>query len=74
MGERNYNVARNIANPVGLGANDKRFVRGQSPPRGPLEDFGFGSWHSGVTQFLRGDGSVHAVSWNTNSDILRRIW
>jgi len=53
------------------GKNDKRHTRGQWPARGPLDDFGFGSWHSGVTQFLRGDGSVQAVSWTTNTDVLR---
>jgi hypothetical protein len=39
--------------------------------KGPRADFGFGSWHSGVTQFLRADGSVNAMSWNSSPEILQ---
>jgi hypothetical protein len=72
IGGRNYNVARNIGFPLADGPKDKRFKRGQNPPRGPHADFGFGSWHKGVCQFLRGDGSVSAVNTNTNVDVLRK--
>jgi hypothetical protein len=72
VGGRNYNVARNIGFPLADGAKDKRFKRGQNPPRGPHADFGFGSWHNGVVQFLRADGSVHAISVSTNVDVLQR--
>lgn len=72
LGGRNYNVARNLGFPLANGANDKRFARGQQPPRGPEKDFGFGSWHSGVVQFVRGDGSVTPVNWNLDIQVQRK--
>jgi hypothetical protein len=72
VGGRNYNVARNIGFPLADGPKDKRFKRGQNPPRGPHADFGFGSWHQGVVQFLLADGSVNAMSVSTNVDVLQR--
>jgi len=71
-GGRNYNVARNIGLPLANGPNDKRFRRGQTPAKGPHADFGFGSWHAGVVQFLKADGSVHAVRVNIDPQILRK--
>lgn len=63
-----YNVCRNIMLPIGKGPNDKN----TSGAKGPDDDFGFGSWHQGVTLFLRGDGSVNSVSWNVDTDTLRK--
>jgi len=65
-----YNVARciNMPVPLGKGPNDKTTIA----PKGPDATFGFGSWHSGVAQFMRADGSVSAMSWNTSTDILNR--
>jgi len=65
-----YNVARNIAAKMGKGPNDKTTLPLAS--FGPDTSFGFGSWHSGVTQFLRADGSVTSVTWNISPDILCR--
>jgi len=61
-----YNIGRNIRLAIGRGPNDKQNFYG----KGPDNDFGFGSWHQGVTLFLRGDGSVHGISWNV-SDAVR---
>ena len=61
-------IQRNIRFNIGKGPNDKVNNNSTSPE----SQFGFGSWHSGVTQFLRGDGSVHAVSWNTSQNILNK--
>jgi len=36
-------------------------------------DYGFGSWHSGVCQFLFGDGSVHSLSVTTSSAIIEAM-
>ena len=33
----------------------------------------FGSWHTGVCNFVLGDGSVHALSVTTSADILRGL-
>lgn len=38
---------------------------------GPTHHYSFGSWHTGVCQFLMGDGSVQAVSITTPHSILR---
>lgn len=67
---RAYNVARNIRLPMANGPNDRRFVRGQKPPKGPRADFGFGSWHSGVVCFLKADGSVESINANTDPQLL----
>jgi len=61
-------VQRNIRFNIGKGPNDKV----NNITTSPESQFGFGSWHSGVTQFLRGDGSVHAVSWNVSPNILNK--
>jgi prepilin-type N-terminal cleavage/methylation domain-containing protein len=68
-GWREYNVARNIRLNIGKGPNDKQNATG----KGPNDDFGFSSWHQGVTLFLRGDGSVHGVSWNVSEAIRCRF-
>lgn len=72
VGNRNYNVARNLGFDLANGPNDKRFKLGQIPAKGPEADFGFGSWHSGVTQFLRGDGSVTPVNYNLDEQVRRK--
>ena len=66
---REYSIARNIRLAIGKGPNDKVNKFGT----GPDDDFGFGSWHSGVVQFLRGDGSVHAVAWNVDDATRTRL-
>jgi hypothetical protein len=66
---REYAIARNIRLAIGKGPNDKL----NNTSKGPDDDFGFGSWHSGVAQFLRGDGSVHAVSWNVDEATRNRL-
>ena len=68
-GYREYNIARNIRLSIGKGPNDKA----NGPNQGPHNNYGFGSWHSGVTQFVRGDGSVHAVSWNIDDATKNRL-
>jgi len=62
-------IQRNIRFNIGKGPNDKT----NNSTTNAETQFGFGSWHSGVTQFLRGDGSVHAVSWNTSANILNKF-
>jgi hypothetical protein len=44
-----------------------------SPAQGPHADFGFGSWHAGVVQFLRADGSVTTLNPNMDEQIKRRL-
>jgi len=39
----------------------------------PAYDYGFGSWHTGICQFLFGDGSVHAVSVTTPSALIEAL-
>ena len=36
-------------------------------------DYGFGSWHTGVCQFMLGDGSVQSLSVTTSSTILEAM-
>jgi hypothetical protein len=72
-GGRNFNVARNLGLPLANGQKDARFSRGQIPAKGPQADFGFGSWHSGVVQFLRADGSVATMSTASDPQTLRRL-
>ncbi len=69
MGLMTTAVQRNIRFNMGKGPNDR--LNGITTS--PEANFGFGSWHSGVTQFLRGDGSVHAVSWNMDQRILNKF-
>lgn len=66
---REYCLARNIRLNIGKGPNDRVNKFGT----GPDKQFGFGSWHSGVAQFLKGDGSVHAVSWNVDEATRNRL-
>jgi len=66
---REYCLSRNIRLNIGKGPNDK--VNGYG--KGPDSQFGFGSWHSGVTQFVRGDGSVNAISWNVDDATRNRL-
>jgi len=65
-------IQRNIRFNIGKGPNDKLNNSSAAPDGSGSINFGFGSWHSGVTQFLRGDGSVHAVSWNISPNILNK--
>lgn len=62
---REYSVARNIRLRIGRGPND---LAGD-----PSAGFGFGSWHPGICQFLRGDASVQSVPVNVSSEIMRRL-
>lgn len=66
---REYTLARNIRLNIGKGPNDKVNKFGT----GPDKQFGFGSWHSGVTQFVRGDGSVNSLSWNIDEATRNRL-
>jgi prepilin-type N-terminal cleavage/methylation domain-containing protein len=66
---REYALARNIRLNIGKGPNDKT----NGTNSGPDKMFGFGSWHSGVTQFVRGDGSVNAISWNVDDATRNRL-
>lgn len=59
---RFYSATRNLQNRLGKGPQDTA--------GGPNDDFGFGSWHPGVCHFLRGDGSVSAVSVTINRNVL----
>ncbi len=68
-GWREYNLARNLRLTIGKGPNDRLNGTGKAPS----VDYGFGSWHSGVAQFLRGDGSVHAISWNVDDVTRNRL-
>ncbi len=66
---RNWAATRNMRLAIGKGP--KSFANPTG--KGPQADFGFGSWHSGVHQFLKGDGSVHPYSWNTNELVLCKL-
>ncbi len=66
---REFATTRNIRLPLGKGASNFLTPAGQ----GPDDDYGFGSWHSGVCNFLRADGSVHSVPWNTEQFILMKL-
>lgn len=69
-GWREYGISRNIRLAFGRGPNDKG---NGGTGKGPDDDFGFGSWHSGfVVQFVRGDGSVNSVSANITDAIKAR--
>jgi hypothetical protein len=50
---------------LAYGPND--FVN-SGTPSGFDNDYGFGSWHSDVCQFLLGDGSVRAIFNTTASN------
>jgi hypothetical protein len=61
---REYCVARNLQAPrLGRGPND---IAGTNPD----VQVGFGSWHPGICQFLRADGSVTAVTLQTSWHVL----
>jgi prepilin-type N-terminal cleavage/methylation domain-containing protein len=61
---REYCVARNLQAPrLGKGPND---IAGTNPDT----QSGFGSWHPGICQFLRGDGSVTSMNNDTSRHIL----
>jgi len=56
---------------IGRSAHNLRMCNGSSPALNvgaPAYDFGFGSWHPGICQFVMGDGAVRQVS-NTISQI-----
>jgi prepilin-type N-terminal cleavage/methylation domain-containing protein len=69
VGWRNWAATRNQR--LGIGKGPKAFT--MPTGQGPQSDFGFGSWHSGVSQYLKGDGSVQSYSWNTNELILCKL-
>ncbi len=66
---RLWGATRNMRLPIGKGPRAFVTPTGQ----GPQQHYGFGSWHSGVNQFLKGDGSVQAYSWNTAEIILCKL-
>jgi hypothetical protein len=66
---RNWAATRNMRLPIGKGPKAFAAPTGS----GPQDDYGFGSWHSGVHQFVKGDGSVQSYSWNTAEIILCKL-
>jgi hypothetical protein len=69
---REYCISRNLGRDMtfGLGPNDKN-VRCDRP--GPERGVGFGSWHTGTIQFLKGDGAVVDISVNIDEQTRRRL-
>lgn len=66
---REFAITRNIRLAIGKGAST--FLTPTTI--GPGDSYGFGSWHSGVTNFLRADGSVHSVPFNTDAIVLVKL-
>jgi prepilin-type N-terminal cleavage/methylation domain-containing protein len=64
---REYGVARNIGNNIGKGPTE--FTTSQ----GADGEFGFGSWHSGVVNFVRGDGSVQGLTFTIDQTTRRLL-
>jgi len=73
-GWREYNAARNLGRGMtfGLGAADKN-VRFDHAQDANLRGAGFGSWHTGTVQFLKGDGAVVDISVNIDEQTRRRL-
>ena len=61
---REYSVCRSVRLPLGLGPKDWLPCPSGRPhcDGGANDNFGFGSWHPAVCQFLMGDGAVKAIS------------
>ncbi|WP_315853378.1 DUF1559 family PulG-like putative transporter [Bremerella alba] len=68
-----YNVARTIAYGLARGPKDVRDTDGDGDLGGPDRDIAMGSWHPGVSQFLRADGSVSAVSVSASRTTLNQM-
>jgi prepilin-type N-terminal cleavage/methylation domain-containing protein len=64
---KRYSGAANL-----LTTNPKERSEGinTSPDCRPNDGYGFGSYHTGIVQFLVGDGSVHAIASGVTEDIL----
>lgn len=62
---REYNVSRNITKRFGKGPND---LTGD-----PARGYGFGSWHTGMIQFLMCDGAVKNISLNIDEGTKNRL-
>ncbi len=59
---------------IGKDATDAHpLVEDPRDQNGPLANQRFGSWHTGVCQFVFGDGSVRAIPTNIHIDILTRL-
>jgi prepilin-type N-terminal cleavage/methylation domain-containing protein len=73
---REYNVARNMRFPlrtsVETGTGDG-WAEDDPTKNAFARGAGFGSWHTGVVQFLMGDGSVQTVSENISHEIQWRL-
>ena len=71
---REYNAARNLGRGMtfGLGAADRN-VRFDHATDAALRGAGFGSWHTGTVQFLKGDGAVVDISVNIDEQTRRRL-
>jgi hypothetical protein len=60
------NVTGGHDGPSRLAYGQNDFTSGK--PSGFNGDYGFGSWHPSICNFLLGDGSVHAISNTTPSN------
>jgi hypothetical protein len=71
---RRIRLPSNITDAPNRHDGPSRLAYGQSDfatsgtPSGFDNDYGFGSWHPSICNFLLGDGSVHAISNTTASD------
>ena len=63
-------------NPIAMPSQASVTGGGPDQPGGlvaPVFNFGFGSYHTGVCNFLVGDGSVHGISVTTPPDLLQAL-
>jgi prepilin-type N-terminal cleavage/methylation domain len=72
-GRNAMGAARQIHENIRLASGPKDFEwkdadSGADATATPVSNYGFGSWHTGVCNFLMGDGSVQAISTTTPMD------
>ncbi len=72
-GWREYNVARNIGRLMTFGRGPSDLLTQASEDSAARRGVGFGSWHTGTIQFLKGDGAVVDISTNIDEDTKRRL-
>lgn len=75
-GWREYMVARNMRFPLRSGVTPDgggSWVEDDPTRTGAARATGFGSWHTGVVQFLMCDGSVHSLSENIDIHTQHRL-